>query len=129
MAEQRSARELARTIEAEAPAQVRVVGIGAYSSSLTYYLDRTILLATPFASELRSNYIMEYVDELRDRPGSTLRSLDWWRQEMTRCPEPTVYIASARRGWEVVHEALAHLPLLYRNHHYAAYGPCGADGR
>jgi 4-amino-4-deoxy-L-arabinose transferase-like glycosyltransferase len=126
--EQRSARALSRAIQNTVPAGARIIGINAFPPSLPYYLETDIELATFFGTELKSNYIRDYLDVLRERPGTTLRPSNWWYGELGRCPEPTVYILSARSGWEPHREALEdRLPLLYQNHLYRVYGPCGLD--
>jgi 4-amino-4-deoxy-L-arabinose transferase-like glycosyltransferase len=123
MGEHKSARDLARAIQAEAPPQARIVGIGTFPSSLPFYLGAPILLATATGAEFRSNYIADYVDAMREKPGSTLRPYDWWQDDARRCPEPTVYITKPRRTQ--TREVLAeHMPLLVETSRYAAYGPC-----
>lgn len=127
LGERRSARDLALTIQEATQGHGSVIGVGAYPSSLAFYLRKTVLLATHSEPEIRSNYIREYSKELREDPGSTLRPLGWWYQEFKHCPPNTVFLLSTRAEWVKEREALvAELPLIYRNHRYEAYGPCGA---
>lgn len=124
----RSARDLSQIIKETAPADVRIIGINAFPPSLPYYLETDIELATFFGTELKSNYIVDYLEELRERPGTTLRPSNWWYDELKQCLTPTIYILSARSGWEPHREALEKaLPLLYRNHLYRVYGPCDTE--
>jgi 4-amino-4-deoxy-L-arabinose transferase-like glycosyltransferase len=123
--EQRSARALSRVIQEAAPEGTRIIGVNAYPPSLPYYLETDVQLATMFGTELTSNYIMDYLEPLRERPGSNLKPREWWFRELQHCPQPTVFILSARRGWKPYREVLeAKLPLLYQNHRYRVYGPC-----
>ena len=130
LSEQRSTRELAQAVRDATQGEPRIIGIGAYSASLAFYLETPVLLATLSTSELRSNYIKDYADVLRELPDSTLKQLDWWQGELQACQPRTVFLVSARNGWEKQRETLAsELPLLYRNQNYEAYGPCGAGAR
>ncbi len=100
-----------------------VLGIEAYPPSLPFYLRRRIDVATETARELTSNYIADYHEKYRALPGSPLKSTDSWRDVLTRCPAPTVFITRAgdhdRRA-----ELARVLPLLAADGRYAAYGPC-----
>ena len=112
---------LSRSAAAGAPAQV--VGIGAFIPSLPFYLRRTIPLATATAKELTSTYIADYADRFRTLPGSPLLDADAWRDLLSRCPLPTIFIA--RAGDRDVRTTLhGRLPLLGEDARFAAYGPC-----
>jgi hypothetical protein len=64
---------------------------------------------------------------MRERPGSTLREPDWWRDQIAHCPEPTVYVVEIDN--ESHREALAeHMPLIVENGRAAAFGPCRKNG-
>jgi hypothetical protein len=99
-----------------------VVAVAAYPPSLPFYLGRRVLVATTNAHELTSNFIADYAEEFRSSPDSPLLPADAWRARLTRCVEPTVFVA--RSGDVAVRDTLARLPLLFADGHYAAYGPC-----
>ncbi|HZH39859.1 MAG TPA: glycosyltransferase family 39 protein [Gemmatimonadales bacterium] len=114
---------LSHSAASGAPAQV--VGIGAFIPSLPFYLRRTIPVATATGKELTSTYIADYVERLRAVPGSPLLAPDAWRDLLSRCPLPTVFIA--RSGDRDVRSVLhGRLPLLGEDTRFAAYGPCRA---
>lgn len=117
----RSAHTLATVI----PDRASVVAIAAYPPSLPFYLRRPILLATAHARELTSNYIADYADHYRAFPGSPLLPAEAWRERLARCADPTVFVT--RAGDRGARAALAQLPLLFADGHYAAYGPCTAS--
>jgi hypothetical protein len=104
-----------------------IIAVAAYPPSLPFYLGRRVLVATANAHELTSNFIADYADELRGSPDSPLLPADAWRDRLTRCPEPTVFVA--RSGNAAVRDTLARLPLLFADGHYAAYGPCPVAAR
>lgn len=116
----RSAYTLATLI----PDRASVVAVAAYPPSLPFYLRRPVLLATPHARELTSNYIADYADHYRTVPGSPLLPAEAWRERLARCADPTVFVT--RAGDRDTRAALEHLPLLFADGHYAAYGPCAA---
>jgi 4-amino-4-deoxy-L-arabinose transferase-like glycosyltransferase len=130
LSEQRSGRELAQAIRSATRGEPRVVGVGAYSPSLAFYLQTPMLVAADSPNELRSNYIKEYLDTLRDVPGSTLISFERWREELQACQPQTVFLVPAGSGADAQRRTLAAaLPLLHRTYNYDAYGPCGAGSR
>ncbi len=120
----RSARELAVAVAAVLPPSGEVIAVRTFPLSLPFYLRRTLLLATPDARELTSNYLVRYLDHWRAGSGS-LRPADWWRDALSDCRRPYVFVvgtddASARAT------LAARLPLLAETRKQAAYGPCGA---
>ena len=124
----RSSRELAASIDAAAP-RARVVGVEAYPTSLRYYLDRPVLLASASAVELTSNYVVSRAAEFRGLPGSPLRDAGWWREAITACTEPTVLVA--RRGRPSADSVAQLLPLIAAggaDAKFLAYGPCRPRG-
>jgi 4-amino-4-deoxy-L-arabinose transferase-like glycosyltransferase len=126
-AERRSARELAQAILEATPGPPRVVGVGAFAPSLAFYLGDTLILASHGATELKSNYIREYRSGLSRAPGSTLKSPGWAIAALDRCAPGTVFLFRAGSAYEAERAAVVErLPLLYRDHRYAAYGPCVA---
>lgn len=126
--EQRSARELSRAIQQVLPDGARIVGINTFPPSLPFYLETDVILSTVSGGELTSNYIKDYLPQLRERPESNLKPRDWWMDELERCPEPTVYMLRTFSNWEPLRKMLqARLPLIYENHRYRVYGPCSAE--
>jgi hypothetical protein len=99
-----------------------VLAVRAYPPSLPFYLQSHIQIATTNARELTSNFIADYADTYRSVPGSPLLPVDAWRERLGACPEPTVFVA--RAGDREARSALAALPQLFDDGHYAAYGPC-----
>ena len=120
----RSSLDLARAIERAAPG-VRVAGIEAYPTSLRYYLDRPVLLATATGREMTSNYVASRVEEFRSLPDSPLRPAEWWRAATLACDTPTVFVA--RRRTPIADSLGTYLRLLASGgagEGYVAFGPC-----
>jgi len=130
MSERRSERDLAQVIHHATDGEIRLIAIGTYSPSLTFYLGTPVLLSTDSAAELRSNYIKDYADVLRERPESPLEPVDWWIDELHACQPGTIFLVNTRTEHEGPRDALAAaLPLLFRDRNYEAYGPCGTGAR
>jgi len=122
--ESRSSRSLAVAIETAAPG-ARVVLAGTYPTSLRWYLDRPVLVATLTGRETTSNYVAARLEEFRALPGSPLRPETWWRDALAACTEPTVFVARRRSAPDSA--LAAALPLLATggaDGRTAAYGPC-----
>jgi 4-amino-4-deoxy-L-arabinose transferase-like glycosyltransferase len=124
LGEYRSARGLARAIAISAPEAGQIIGVEAYAPSLSYYLERPILLATAAkVREIPSNYIQDYGEALRNLPDSTLRPEHWWQPALAQCAEPAVFLVEAE-DMDKRKVLAAALPLLMENPSHAVYGPC-----
>ncbi len=100
-----------------------VLGVLAYPPSLPFYLGRQIAVATATGEELTSTYIADHQERYRTVAGSPLLPAGYWREVLTRCPIPTVFVTKAAN--RAARAALGSaLPLLAADGRYAAYGPC-----
>ena len=129
--EDRSAAALARVIQnvrprVEGVEAVEVVGVGAFPPSLSFYLRRTIPIATATGRELTSTFIADNQERFRTDSTSPLKPADYWNDRIARCPVPTVFVARAGDA-RIRAELDPLLPLLAVEGHYAAYGPCAAS--
>lgn len=124
--EDRSAATLARVIQNTGGGSTEVVGVGAFPTSLPFYLRRIVPVSTANGRELTSNYIADHYEQFLALPGSPLEPPDAWRERLARCSRPTVFIARANDAR--IRAALEpHLQLLAVEGQYAAYGPCAAS--
>jgi 4-amino-4-deoxy-L-arabinose transferase-like glycosyltransferase len=124
VAEERSTRGVAESIRGVAASQTpEVLGIRVSPHSLSFYLEQPLLLATHNGYEMGSNYIGEYVTDLRNAPNSPLRPLDGWRDVLRGCARPTLFLVSDLDE-PVRRELAAHLPLVVETRRWAVYGPC-----
>jgi 4-amino-4-deoxy-L-arabinose transferase-like glycosyltransferase len=124
--EDRSSATLAQVIRNTGGDSVDVVGVGAFPTSLPFYLRRVVPVSTGHGRELTSNYIADHYDQFLALPGSPLLPPDGWRERLARCSRPTVFVARANDAR--IRAALEpHLSLLVTEGQYAAYGPCAAS--
>ena len=117
----RSSAGLAAAIMQAAPAG-EVLAVATFPTSLPFYLDRTIKVATGDAAVLTSNYVAAYEDRLRVMPGSRLQPADAWRPILAECPVSTVFVV--RSDASAIRADLSGLPLILDDGRNAAYGPC-----
>ena len=129
--QQRSSRDLAAAIDRAAPG-APVVLASTYPTSLRWYLDRPVQVATRTGRETTSNYVAARIAEFRSLPRSPLLPEDGWRDALASCERPTVFVARRRSAADTV--LAAALPLIGiggADARHAAYGPCtsgrGAD--
>jgi 4-amino-4-deoxy-L-arabinose transferase-like glycosyltransferase len=128
---QRSSAGLAAAIDA-ASRGAPVVLAGTYPTSLRWYLDRPVQVATRTGRETTSNYVAARLAEFRALPGSPLLPEDGWQALLHLCERPMVFVARRRTAADSALAAL--LPLIAvggADRRHAAYGPCvpagGAD--
>ena len=121
--EDRSSARLAQVIQNSG---ADVLGVGAFPTSLPFYLRRPIPVATATGRELTSTYIADHYDQFRADSASPLAPQDSWRERAARCPTPTVFVVRAGdKRLRAAFDSL--LTLLAVEGHYAAYGPCAAS--
>jgi 4-amino-4-deoxy-L-arabinose transferase-like glycosyltransferase len=85
VAASRSTRGLAAEIEDHLTPLTRLLWVESYAPGLSFYLQRTIPLASDDGDELRSNYILRNAQRFLDDAGPLrpLRSADWTLAECT----------------------------------------------
>jgi 4-amino-4-deoxy-L-arabinose transferase-like glycosyltransferase len=96
LGERRSSKTLAAKINAAYDPRTSVIGIEAFSGSLAFYLGRPMIVATPDASELTSNYILRRYDRYAGQPSSTIRPPSWLDRNLAACCERRVYVVRRR---------------------------------
>jgi len=126
--EDRSSATLARVIQNAGPsgAEMEVVGVAAFPTSLPFYLRHQVLLASATARELTSNFVVDYQEQFRRDSTSPLRPAEYWRGRVRDCRSPAVFVARANDA-RIRAKLDSVLPLLAVEGKYAAYGPCAAS--
>jgi hypothetical protein len=120
---ERSALQIARTLEQIGDSSTQVIAAATFPLSLPFYLRRTVILSTADGSELTSNYLIRHFDTWSAR-SATIRPPDYWRETLIACTRPTAFVV--RSDDEEKRTALGvHLDLLLDTGKHAVYGPCG----
>jgi hypothetical protein len=77
VASHRSTKALAEQMRPWLRADTEIIGIQAFSGSMAFYLRRPIIIVTPDAEELTSNYIILHYSAITHDPRSTIRPMAW----------------------------------------------------
>jgi hypothetical protein len=124
IAEARSSRAMAAALPGP-PEAFRLVSIGAYSPSLSFYMRQSTVMFTDDGEPLRSNYWFRNFGPAVYAGAPHFRPLAEWPGELDRCPAGTVFVTRTDRP-DYRAALAARLPLLAENVRVAAYGPCPA---
>jgi 4-amino-4-deoxy-L-arabinose transferase len=117
----RSAQELAAQIVPHLNARTEVVGIEAYTGSMSFYLHRPVTVVTPDAEEFTSNYLIRHYAVFADDPASTMRRLEAVERIVADSSQPRVFVIRER---DQLHRALVELHggrLIGTGAHFVAY--------
>ena len=90
--ERRSTRALVAEIRPYLTPQTELVGFEAYTGSMSFYLERPFVVATPDAEEFTSNYLIRHYARFADDPSSTMRRLDWAVRLLDDRSRPRIFI-------------------------------------
>ncbi|MDQ6800654.1 MAG: glycosyltransferase family 39 protein [Acidobacteriota bacterium] len=77
LALRRSTKSLIAQMRPYINADTEIVGLEAFTGSMAFYLQRTIVLVTPDAEELTSNYIIRHYGAFASNLRSTVRPMSW----------------------------------------------------
>ena len=125
LGERRSSQSLAMQIAPAMTADTPVIGIEAFSPSLAFYLRKPLVVATPDASELRSNYIPRRYERFSAQPGSPIKPLPWLAANLRQCCEPRIYLVRAKDVQQQQRLEALGARRVGTAAHYVAYGWSG----
>jgi 4-amino-4-deoxy-L-arabinose transferase-like glycosyltransferase len=118
----RSAKALAGALRPEMAPDIELLWVEAYAPGLSFYLERTIPVASSDGGELRSNYILRNAEKFHDESG-LLRPLAAAERAVSDCGGRSVFLLGTRnRDLGDAIEA-AGWPCLDGNRRWMAFGP------
>lgn len=120
---ERSSYDMARAIAPHLTSETEIVGVSTYPLGLSFYLNRTITLATETGSELTSNYAVRHPESWRTSPGRTFTGAREWREALSHCSQIQIFIVH-RDNEEARSLLRERLPLLAAHGELESYGPC-----
>ncbi len=122
----RSTKSLATQLKSSTSGDTQWLWVESYAAGLSFYLDRTIPVASATGEEFRSNYILRNDDRFRDDRG-LLRSLEAAETALLYCEGPRVLLFDTRTNdfREAAREA--GVPVLAGNRRWVAFGPGCAE--
>ena len=122
VAADRSTRGLATEVESRLSTGTELLWIESYAAGVSFYLERTIPVASNDGEELRSNYILRNSELFFDDDG-LLRPLAAAERLVSDCDRPQIFLLSARsRDLADAIEAFGYEPLT-ENRRWLAFGP------
>ena len=77
LAMRRSTKSLIAQMQPYVNNETEIVGLEAFTGSMAFYLQRPIVIITPDAEELTSNYIIRHYSAFASNPRSTIRPMSW----------------------------------------------------
>lgn len=118
IAESRSTRAFVAEISPYVTPETTIVGVEAYSGSMSFYLGKPIVVVSEDGSELTSNYLLRRFDRFSANPAAPLRKLPYFEQSLADCCSSRVYVVrddDAKRqaqleahGWKKVADDARH---------------------
>ncbi len=103
--------------------ETQVIGIESYTGSMSFYLGREIVVATPKGEEFTSNYIIRHYARFADDPQSSLRRPEWLQRNLDSCCAPRIYIIRSKDADGRAALAVRGIRRIASDGHFAAYGP------
>ena len=129
VADDRSARGLAEAIELRLTPQTDLLWIESFAAGLSFYLERTIPVATADGDELRSNYILRNGARFFDE-SDMLLPLSAAKLAVSSCTGPRFLLVGATNEDMVDFIEEAGVSMLTGNRRWVAFGPdCGGNAR
>lgn len=122
IAADRSARGLAAEIGDRVTAETELMWIESYAPGVSFYLRRTIPLASADGDEFRSNYILRNAGVFLDEAGP-LRTLAAAERAVADCNGPQIFLLSTRNRDLADAIEAAGIPPLTENRRWMAFGP------
>jgi len=80
--------------------RTEVVGVEAFTGSMSFYLHRPIVVVTPNAEELTSNYLIRHYDNFAGGP--SIKPVSWLDTALRDASTPRVFIVRVN---DAVHRA------------------------
>lgn len=121
-----STRQLAAALEGVMAKDAEVLGVETYSPSLSFYLERPLVVLSATGKPLTSSFIESTYAKWVDAKGSPLRSPLSLSALLRSCsPTDVLLLRPSERKWQK-QLAARNVPVLFRTGRLVAMGPCGA---
>lgn len=92
ISERRSAKSFIARIAPYVSPHVKVVGVEAFTGSMSFYLRQPMVLASDDGGELTSNYVIRHYPQFSAAPASPLKPVSWFAQTIDGCCAVRLYI-------------------------------------
>ena len=119
----RSEKQLATQLLPRVSARTEVIGVEAFTGTLSFYLRKPVTVASDDGEEFTSNYVIRHYPQFSAVPSSPLKPVSWFRGTIDVCCMDRIYVVRDRdrvnRGLLESHGAR----LVASSAHYVAYQP------
>jgi 4-amino-4-deoxy-L-arabinose transferase-like glycosyltransferase len=115
----RSEAALMQQLEPVVTPQTEIVGIEAFTGSMTFYLHRPVVVVTPDAEEFTSNYLIRHYANFAG--GASMKPMPWLDTALADTATPRVFIVRANDAAHRANLAAHHLRLVASDARYVAY--------
>jgi 4-amino-4-deoxy-L-arabinose transferase-like glycosyltransferase len=123
LGERRSAKSFIAQLAPYVTPHVEVVGVEAFTGSMTFYLHQPIVVASDNGEEFTSNYVIRHYPQFSAAPSSPLKPVKWFRESIDGCCAVRLYVVRDR---DVKTRALFEsrgARVIATGPHYVAYAP------
>jgi 4-amino-4-deoxy-L-arabinose transferase-like glycosyltransferase len=107
----------------------QIIGIEAYTGSMSFYLQREISVATPNGEEFTSNYIIRHYARFADDAKARLRRPEWLQRNLDSCCAPRIYITRNKDGRSQALLTARGMRPIASDGHFVAFGPWRGTNR
>jgi 4-amino-4-deoxy-L-arabinose transferase-like glycosyltransferase len=115
----RSEAALMSQIQPMVTPQTEIVGIEAFTGSMTFYLHRPIVVVTPDAEEFTSNYLIRHYANFAG--GVSIKPIAWLDTALADAATPRTFIVRANDAAHRAQLAANHLRVVASDARYVAY--------
>jgi 4-amino-4-deoxy-L-arabinose transferase-like glycosyltransferase len=99
--------------------KTEIVGIEAFTGSMTFYLHRPIVVVTPDAEELTSNYLIRHYADFAG--GTSIKPMPWLEAALADNATPRIFIVRANDAAQRAQLAAHLLRVVASDARYVAY--------
>jgi 4-amino-4-deoxy-L-arabinose transferase-like glycosyltransferase len=99
--------------------KTEIVGIEAFTGSMTFYLHRPIVVVTPDAEELTSNYLIRHYPDFAG--GTSIKPIPWLEAALADNATPRIFIVRANDAAQRAQLAAHQLRVVASDARYVAY--------
>ncbi|MBV9067274.1 MAG: glycosyltransferase family 39 protein [Acidobacteria bacterium] len=99
--------------------QTEIVGVEAFTGSMTFYLQRPIVVVTPDAEEFTSNYLIRHYANFAG--GTSIKPMPWLDTALADAAKPRIFIVRANDAAHRASLAAHQLRIIASDARYVAY--------
>lgn len=119
----RSTREFDAQLVRALTAETEVVGVQAFTGSMTFYLRRPLVVVTPDAEEFTSNYLIRHYGVFAG--GAVIKPMSWLQSALNDPATRRAYIVRATDALQRSAMAAHGMQVVAENARYVAYSGAG----